>query len=182
MEDHSPSLLRLRLHRHEAHGGTRGRLADCLRIGRVVLVALDERFHVDRRDQFHLVAELPDLPAPMMRARAGLHRHHAGRLRRQKWHDLGPRQLPAERNGSVRMRSMRLKTVLREINPDDANLFHGRLLLQGVECDTTLAHRDAVGGRRPSHRPRRPQVSDTCRSRTRLSRGPPNIERRGWCG
>ena len=34
---------------------------------------------------------------------------------------------------------------------------------------------------RPAGRPRRPQVSDTCRSRTRPSRDPPNIERRGWC-
>ena len=41
---------------------------------------------------------------------------------------------------------MQLKAVLRQINPDHVNLFHGRPLPSlGVNNTANLAHRDAVG-------------------------------------
>ena len=61
-EQHAPSLLFLRLHSHKAHGRPRRRLADRLRVGRVVLSPLDLRFDVDRRDQSHRIAAPADLP------------------------------------------------------------------------------------------------------------------------
>ena len=49
-QQHS-SLLVSRLDRHKAHRRPRNRLADCFRIGSIVLVALDVRLHVFRRHQ-----------------------------------------------------------------------------------------------------------------------------------
>src|SRR4051812_5240714 len=56
---------------NEAHGRALGDLADRLRIGHVILLALDERLHVRRRDQLHRVAELGDLTPPVVGARTG---------------------------------------------------------------------------------------------------------------
>ena len=45
-----------------------------------------------------------------------------------------------------RPRTVQLKAVLRQIDPDDDNLFHGRPLPHlGVDNSANLAHRDAVG-------------------------------------
>ena len=71
----------LALHRHEAHGRALRRLADRFGIRRIVLLPLDERLHVSRRDQPHLVPELADLAGPVMRSGARLHRDNAARLR-----------------------------------------------------------------------------------------------------
>ena len=127
-EQHAPSLLFLRLHSHKAHGRPRRRLADRLRIRRVVLLPLDVRFDVDRWDQSHRMAETADLPAPMVRAAARLHRHRAAWLRSHKIQQLRPAQLLAERNRPIRPRTVQLKAVLRQIDPDHVNLFHGRPL------------------------------------------------------
>ena len=137
-EQHPLCLLLFPLHRHEAHGRPLGRLADRLRVRRVVLLTLHEGLDIDRRDQPDLVAELADLAAPVMRARARLHRHHAVRLRGHKVQHLLPAQLPAERDRAVRPRAMHLKAALRQIDPDDANLVHGCLLLQVVSYNHHL--------------------------------------------
>ena len=79
VEQHRPCLLLFPLHRHKAHGRALRRLADRLRVRRVVLLPFHERLHVDRRDQPHIVAELHNLSAPMVSARTGLHRHNAAR-------------------------------------------------------------------------------------------------------
>ena len=96
------------------------------------------RLHVDRRDQPHIVAELQNLPAPVVGARTGLHRHHASLLRAENVQQPLPAQLPAERDRAVRPSTMKLKAALRQINRDDGNLFHGCLLLQGVELQHHL--------------------------------------------
>ena len=90
------------LHRHEAHGRPLRRLADRLRVRRVVLLALHEGLHVDRRDQPDLMAELHDLPAPVVRARTRLHRHHAARLRSEERQQRPPAQRLAEHDRAVR--------------------------------------------------------------------------------
>ena len=132
MKQHCPGLLLFRLHRHKAHGRALRRLADRLRVRSVVLVPLHIGLHVHRRDQPHVVAEPRHLPAPMVSARASLHRHRAARLRNDEIEQLSPTQLPAKRHRSIGPSSINLKAALRQIDPDDANLFHGCLLLQGV--------------------------------------------------
>ena len=79
-------------------------------------------------DSLALMAETADLPAPMVRAAARLHRHRAAWLRSHKVQQLRPAQLLAERNRPVRPRTVQLKAVLRQIDPDHVNLFHGRPL------------------------------------------------------
>ena len=68
---------------------------------------------------------------------------------------------------------MQLKNVLRQVQPDCGNWFHGRLLV--VRNTTTLAHRCGRG--RPPHQPVEPQGSkDTRDDRTlgaRLIQLPP---------
>ena len=60
------------------------------RIRGVILLPFDVCLHVDRWHDLHLMAELADLSAPVVRARASLHRHQATRLRRQKTEHLRP--------------------------------------------------------------------------------------------
>ncbi len=62
----------------------------------------------------------------MVCAPADFHRHRATRLRGQKLQHFPPVRLLAERDRSVGSRPMKLKAVLREIDPDHANLCHGR--------------------------------------------------------
>ena len=112
-EQHAPGLLLLGLHRHKVHRRTLGGFGDRLGIRRVVLMPLHKRLDVDRRNQPYLVAELADLAAPVMRARARLHRHRAIRLRGNEVQELRPAQLLAEGHRTIRTRPMHLKAALR---------------------------------------------------------------------
>ena len=102
------------------------RFGNSLGICHVVLLTLHEWLHVGRRNQPHLVAQIANSPAPMMRTGTGLHCHHARWLRGQELQQLPPRQLPAEDHRSIRPCAMRLKHVLGQIQADDADLSHGR--------------------------------------------------------
>jgi hypothetical protein len=101
--------------------------ADRLGIGRVVLVSLHEGLHIDLRNQPHLMAQCADLPRPMGRTGAGFHRDDALGSGSEKREHLRPGYLLPERRRSVPSGAMRLKDVLRQIEPDDANFLHGRL-------------------------------------------------------
>jgi hypothetical protein len=68
------------------------------------------------------MSQPPDLPAPVVRRRAGLHGHDARRLSRQKRQQLGPRQLLAEDDGAVGRRAVYLEHPLCQVDPDDGNL------------------------------------------------------------
>ena len=125
-EQHPPTLLLRRLDRHKIHRRARRCLADRLSVRRIVLLTLDVRLDILRRDQPHRMAQIADLPAPVMSAGAGLHRHRAARLRCQKFQYFPAAQLLAERNRSIGPRAVQLKAVLRQINSDHANLVHGR--------------------------------------------------------
>ena len=61
-------LLLLALHRDKPHAWTLRRLADRLRIDRVVLLPLHERFHIGWRDQPHRMTKGRQPPTPMMGA------------------------------------------------------------------------------------------------------------------
>jgi hypothetical protein len=74
---HRHGLLFLALHGDEPHRWPCRRLGDRLGVGHVVLLPLHERFHVNRRDQFHRMSERRNRPRPMVRTGAGLHRHRA---------------------------------------------------------------------------------------------------------
>lgn len=124
-EDHGAGLLSFTLHCDEAHVGADGGLDDCFRIGGVVFVAPYERLDVDRRDQPDRVAKPDDFPAPVVRRRAGLHRHDAGRQLRQERQDLGSRELAAKQDRAIGRRGMKLKHPLRQVDADYANLRHG---------------------------------------------------------
>ena len=124
-EQHGARLLFLGLDRDEAHGRSARRLGDRLRVGRVVLLALDEGFDVDGRDQPNLMAEVADGAPPVMRAPAGLHGDDAARLLGQEGENFLARKLLAERHAAVGAGAMRLKGPLCKVETDDANLFHG---------------------------------------------------------
>src|SRR3954463_5381954 len=113
---------------HKAHGRALGGLADGLRIGHVVLLALDERLHVRRRDETDRMAELGDLAAPVVGAATGLHGHRAGRQRGQERQKLAAAQLLAKDHRARAVSPMELKDVFGEIEADGANLVHERLL------------------------------------------------------
>src|SRR3954452_20432996 len=137
-------LLVRALEGNKAHSGTLGGLADRLRIGHVVLLSLDERLHVRRRDQLHRVAKLGDLAAPVVGAATGLHGHRTGRQRGQERQELAAAQLLAKDHRARAVSPMELKDVLGEIEADGANLVHGRLLEWALT--PPLWHAEAVGG------------------------------------
>src|SRR3954451_22807371 len=137
-------LLVRALEGYKAHGGTLSGLADRFGIGHVVLLSLDERLDVSRRDQLHRVAKLGDLAAPVVGAATGLHGHRAGRERGQERQKLAAAQLLAKDHRARAVSPMELKDVLGEIEADGAHLVHGRLLEWALT--PPLWHADAVGG------------------------------------
>jgi hypothetical protein len=75
------SSLVLALLGHRLQVRAKGGLGDRLRVVVVVLLALAERPHVDRRDDPRLEPEPPERPADEVGAEAGLHAHNASRQR-----------------------------------------------------------------------------------------------------
>ena len=71
-EDHCRALGLFALDRNKAHS----RLADRLSIGGIILLPLDERLHIGRRDQPHVMAQLANFAA--VSAATGFHCHDAG--------------------------------------------------------------------------------------------------------
>src|SRR3954464_3515996 len=115
-----------------------------LRIGHVVLLALDERLHVRRRDQLHRVAELGNLASPKVSAATRFQGHRAGREGCEERENLAAAQLLAKHNSSRAVGSVQLKDVLGEVETDGAHLVHGRLL--EWPATPSLWHTRAAGG------------------------------------
>ncbi len=87
-----------------------------------------------RRDQPRLEAERQQLPPPMMRRGAGLHRHHALRQFRVKRDEPAARELARHHDLAVRVDGVNLEDLLRQIEPNARDrgqilnrLAHGRL-------------------------------------------------------
>ena len=99
-EDESGGLGLLAFGSHEAHGRALGGLADRLGICGIVLLPLDERLDVRRRDQPDRMPEHGNLARPIMGAAAGLHRDRTGGLGRQERANLAAPQPLAEHNRS----------------------------------------------------------------------------------
>jgi hypothetical protein len=89
----------------------------------------------------------------MMGSGARFHRHDASLKPLQKIQNPTARQRLTEHNGTIRCRAVRVEPVLGDVEPDYANLLHGRLLFMVCFDTATLAQRDAVRGR-PPHRNR----------------------------
>jgi hypothetical protein len=96
------------------------------------------------------MAEFGDLPTPMMRATACLQSDNAGRLSGKERQHLPASQLLAKHHIPRGIRPMSLENPLGDIQPDCANLFHGRSPFMWF-LTITLWHIDAVGGRPPHH-------------------------------
>lgn len=80
-------------------------------IGHVVLSPPCERFHMGRRDQLQVGAEVADRPTPMLRAGAGLHGHHARRPGRHELRQPRQRWRLAKDRRPVSSSAMRPKHV-----------------------------------------------------------------------
>jgi hypothetical protein len=116
------ALLLFALHRHKAHVRPRHRLADSLRIGRVVLAALEVGLDVARRHQPDLMAKRRQFRGPMVRGRTGLDADQAWRKVSEELQQLGPPQLPSNNNRADGVDTVNLKHSLRDIQTDRGNL------------------------------------------------------------
>jgi hypothetical protein len=121
-------LLLRSLDRHEAHGGPAHGLADGFGIGRIVLVALHVRFDVAGRHQAHVMPVTGDLSRPEVRGAAGLNADNTGRQSGKEARDLAPPEAPAQNDLPGSVNPVELENMLRDIDPDGANLVHGWLL------------------------------------------------------
>jgi hypothetical protein len=129
LKHHTGGLLLRAFHRDEAHRRTRRCLGDGFGVRHVVLLPLHKRLHVNRRDQTNLVALGLNVARPTVRAGAGLHRHQAPRLGRQKGQKLNPGNLLAKSHRSISARSVDLKHMLRQVDPVMVAFFIGRPLV-----------------------------------------------------
>src|SRR6516162_3112934 len=133
-------LLLFGLDRNEAHAWPLRRFTDGLCIGRIVLLPLDERLDVGRRDQPHMMAQLSDLTRPIVRTGTSFHRDDAPGLRCEETEKLRASDALAKQHMPGGIRSMYLENVLPDVQTDRVNLFHGRLLRWQFDT-VTLAHR-----------------------------------------
>jgi hypothetical protein len=95
----------------------------------IVLLALDERLHVDRREQADFMSQLLKLAAPPVRRRAGFHSDHTPWMLRHKSHELSARKLLAKDDRPVVTSSMQLEDPLCQVDADDSSFGHGCSLL-----------------------------------------------------
>ena len=137
-------LLLLGLHHDDAHARPLCRLADRLRIHRIVLVPLYERLDVSGSDQSDLMSHRPQLASPMMYTTARLQSHQAARMSSEEVEQLSARDPATEHRSTGSIGAVRVKNMLGDIETDGGNLCHGRL---PQWCSTSpLSHIHAVGG------------------------------------
>jgi hypothetical protein len=77
-----------------------------------------EWFDVDRWDQPNIVPKLGQLARPMMGPTACFHRDHAGWLRCKEIEQLAAAQLATEHHTTALIGAVRVKSILRDIQPD----------------------------------------------------------------
>src|SRR5690242_5661912 len=141
-------LLLFGLDRNEAHARPLGRFTDRLCISGIVLLPLDERLDVGRRDQAHLMAQLSDLTRPVVRTGTGFQRHDALGLPCEETEKLHASDALAKEHTPGTIRSMHLEHVFPDVQTDRGSLLHGRLLRWQYDT-VTLAHRCRRGASTP---------------------------------
>lgn len=77
---------------------------------------------VGRRNKPHLMADLRELTAPVMRASARLKRYDAAWLFREKVEQLGSADLLAENHAAALIKTMRVKNMLCDIKANGSKL------------------------------------------------------------
>ncbi len=159
---HQLALLLGRLNPHETHGRAPHRLTDCLRVGGIVLIALDVSLHILRWHQTDLVAQLRQLARPMVRRGTGLHADQARGQSFEERHNLAAAELFPDDDLLGRVNAVNLEHVLGDIQTDRGNLHvdgspHVIRLRR-----TTLWHFDAGSGRRPPHQSSTEKPSSIC--------------------
>src|SRR6266516_2249170 len=107
-----------RLDRHKMHGWPLHGFRNRLRIAVVVLVTLEERLHVLRRDQTHIVASSLQLPADVMGARTGLHADQAARNIGETAFELATGYLLLQDDCTAPVKPDEVERVLAEVDPD----------------------------------------------------------------
>src|SRR5262249_35658576 len=131
--------LGLRLLAYDAQVRPRCGLGHCLGVVVVVLLSLDERLHIDRRDDPRLVTQLTQRPADKVGAKARFHADHA---RRQPPECLNQRQsldLATESNLAVGAKTDNVEDFLADVDANRGQGYgsvHGLLLrmLWGSLC------------------------------------------------
>lgn len=122
---HHDALLLGRLHRYEPHGRPSDRLADRLRVGHVVLLALHVGLHIARRHQAHIVTELDQFARPVMRGSAGLDPHQTRSELAEELQQARSRQLLSNDNAAFSIDAVHLEHRLRDVQSDSDHLSHG---------------------------------------------------------
>src|SRR5712671_74964 len=152
---HQAALLLRSLGRHEPHGRAPHRLTDCLRVGGIVLMALDVGLHILRWHQTDLMAQLGQLACPMVRRGTGLHADQAWRQSLEERRNLAAAKLLSDDDLLGRVNAVNLKHVFGDIQTDRGNL-HVDGSPDVIRLRrTTLWHLDAGSGRRPPHQTRK---------------------------
>ena len=118
-------LLRSRFDRNEPHGLARHGLTDGLGVRCICFTPFNEGLDIGRGNKPHVVAEPGDLASLIMGAATVFDSDNAGRLLREEMQHFTTSQPPAEKLRAVLICSVNLKNVLRQIQPDGANLLHG---------------------------------------------------------
>src|SRR6516165_7637639 len=124
-------LLR-RLDRHKLHGRSLHRFRDCLGVAVVVLVSLEERLHVLRRDQTHIVTKSCNLSCDKMRAGTGFHPDQAARDVAEPPSKLMTGYLLLQNNRTALVEPNQMERVLTNVDADRAD---------GCWCLLRCAHR-----------------------------------------
>src|SRR5712672_231472 len=144
---HQLALLLGRLNPYKTYGRAAHRLTDYLRVGGIVLIALDVGLHILRWHQAHLMAQL----RPNGRRGTGLHADQAWRQSLEERRNLAAAKLLSDDDLLGRVNAVNLKHVLGDIQTDRGNL-HVDGSPDVIRLRrTTLWHFDAGSGRRPPH-------------------------------
>lgn len=116
-------LLLDRLHRHEVHARPTGGLDDRLGIVAIVLVRFDEGFDIVRADQFDLDADGLELPCPMVRRTAGLHRDDSWTKLPNGFQQLRPSDFGSMQHMAATIGTVQLEHALGQVDAQNVN-FH----------------------------------------------------------
>ena len=119
---HQSTLALGALDGNKAQVGSRHRLADRFRIGRIILLPFHVGLHIGGRDEPHIMTQRADLASPEVRRRACLQTDPTGWKITEKIQNGGPAKLPAKDDLAVSVNTVKLEDRLGQIDPDGCNI------------------------------------------------------------